>query len=279
MGDQWVCPVCGYDESRNVSRHSSLAKIRPESRIVGGPCGKLPQEERERTLRLEYLLRQPWMRPDPSLWEGLPSGEICLKKNGALPDLIVVPEKWLDQPVRLASFAFHHSGIRHVLLPLGLREIGDATFIRCGELQEIILPGGVEYIGKHSFAYCESLREVCFPAALRMIDDYAFELCRNLESLEFPQGLEAIGRCAFSMCDRLERVALPDSLKEVGVLAFYRCKSLKELAFPQGLEKLDTHALADCWGLKRVVLPASWQGRPKSSLPDLPRDCEVVYRG
>ena len=59
----------------------------------------------------------------------------------------------------LSNKAFLWSEIKNVILPEGLKTIGEETF-KDSKLEEVYIPSTVESIGKESFAYCTKLQKV-----------------------------------------------------------------------------------------------------------------------
>ena len=59
----------------------------------------------------------------------------------------------------LSNKSFLWSEIKNVILPEGLKTIGEETF-KDSKLEEVYIPSTVESIGKESFAYCTKLQKV-----------------------------------------------------------------------------------------------------------------------
>lgn len=83
-------------------------------------------------------------------------------------------------------------------------------------IRKIILPNGIKTIGEDAFCGMESLESVNIPKSVRTIGENAFTDCYKLKSVIVPEGVKDIGDNAFSMLhDRgeLEYVELPSTLK------------------------------------------------------------------
>ncbi len=117
-----------------------------------------------------------------------------------------------------------------VLLPEGLKRIGDWAFDLCSGLRgPLHLPSSLEHIGKGAFHNCRGLDgELHLPEHLRILDDFAFCLCIKLEGkLVLPDSLEELGEMSFCFCPNLSgEVNCPGSLKRVGQSAFYNSRNL-----------------------------------------------------
>ena len=77
-----------------------------------------------------------------------------------------------------------------VVIPDGVRSIGDRAFAGCSSLKSIIIPSGVEVIRPLAFLNCKNLTSVSFPDTLRLIDARAFSGCANLFKIDLPEGVE-----------------------------------------------------------------------------------------
>ena len=89
-----------------------------------------------------------------------------------------------DDVVHIAPSAFsYRGGITRVILPEGLRSIGEYAFEGCVNLRNIRIPDSVTDIGHKAFAGCRQLEEI---VALNMLDPYPSNIygpfddyCRN----------------------------------------------------------------------------------------------------
>ena len=66
-----------------------------------------------------------------------------------------------------------------LVLPSGLREIGEGAFCPDGSLHTVVLPEGLEIIGAKAFCN-SSIVSVTLPRSLKSIGEDAFAGCRNL---------------------------------------------------------------------------------------------------
>ena len=123
-----------------------------------------------------------------------------------------------------------------VVIPSGVTQIR-ATFLddQLHYARRIVIPDGVRVIGNYSFRNCFALEEVTIPESVTSIGALAFGGCRNLRHVELPGHLESIGHLAFCRCESLASVVLPDSVGEVGYGAFMGCASLSSVHLPDGL--------------------------------------------
>ncbi len=92
---------------------------------------------------------------------------------------------------QLPGFAFSVSNypspgktfLRNVILPQGLRSIGERAFYNCKALENVQLPESLIGISTNSFVNCTSLTSITLPPRLNAIDYTAFENCINLKTI------------------------------------------------------------------------------------------------
>eukprot|EP00579_Thalassiosira_antarctica_P025553 CAMPEP_0202028500 /NCGR_PEP_ID=MMETSP0905-20130828/63482_1 /ASSEMBLY_ACC=CAM_ASM_000554 /TAXON_ID=420261 /ORGANISM="Thalassiosira antarctica, Strain CCMP982" /LENGTH=427 /DNA_ID=CAMNT_0048592209 /DNA_START=267 /DNA_END=1550 /DNA_ORIENTATION=+ len=184
----------------------------------------------------------------------------------------------------IPAFAFEgRRQLKDVVLPEGLRKIGEDAFNDCESLERINFPSTLTAIGYSAFGHCVSLREVKLrkgiTSTLTAIDAFAFcgcvsleeadlskvttigrsafGYCRSLEWVNFPSTLTAIGDSAFDSCRSLERVSLPSTLTAIGDYAFDSCVSLREVKLRKGIQTIGRHAFKDCCSLERINIPST----------------------
>lgn len=90
--------------------------------------------------------------------------------------------------------------------------LGDRLFAKHGELREVILPEGLRKIGDSVFFDCVGLVALRIPDGVEAIGECAFAGCENLFSLNLPEGLIILGGGALDSCDGLPLVYVPERL-------------------------------------------------------------------
>ena len=108
--------------------------------------------------------------------------------------------------------------------------IGAEAFFECASLMNVILPDGLKIIGERAFAFC-GLVEVSIPEGVTDIGDWAFWTCDLLEKVSIPNSVTNIGQRAFCWCESLEEVVIPESVASIGDRAFAFCHSMTNITF------------------------------------------------
>ncbi|MBQ8711509.1 MAG: leucine-rich repeat domain-containing protein [Prevotella sp.] len=152
----------------------------------------------------------------------------------------------------MASYA------RYVVLPEGLREIGDYAFWGNPNLAEVIIPQSVERIGEAAFSQC-GMTHITLPSGLRELGAECFVRCRNLVTVDGSKavGLKSIGRYCFFYCRSLVRLTLPDAVETIEGWACYHCSSLADVRLPASLHTISMYAFTGCRQLKDISFPQS----------------------
>ena len=115
--------------------------------------------------------------------------------------------------------------------------IRHSAFAENQHVQKIIVPEGIKFIGEDAFSQCQSLKEVVLPATLEQIEDGAFSDCPELTSVTFAESdtLTEIGAECFKNCPKLTSVNLPNSVSSLGAGAFEGDTALTFIDIPDGL--------------------------------------------
>lgn len=165
---------------------------------------------------------------------------------------VVVPEGIRT----IGEYAFaNNKDLYSIELPKSVTELGSWAFDRCERLGSVHLPEGFEIIGNNAFYACYNLSAIHLPASLKHLGENAFWGCIHLQSIALPEGLEEISHCAFKMCLRLKCVEIPESVKSIGRWSFSDCESLDGLVLPKGIRRISDHVLSGCKSLTHLELP------------------------
>ena len=143
--------------------------------------------------------------------------------------------------VNIGPNAFANSFVRNIVIPEGVKSIGDNAFNCSMLLKTISLPESLESIGKEAFANCVSLKEIKLPNSIKNIPYGLFNGCCNLKKIIMSDEIKSFGGHAFENCGSLE-LKLPKSLEVLGAYSLSKCTSIKHLCIPQGVKKIERDA-------------------------------------
>ncbi|WP_168122861.1 leucine-rich repeat protein [Paenibacillus sp. HB172176] len=131
-----------------------------------------------------------------------------------IPDRVGAGDEY--EVTAINEAAFNSKGLTSVVLPSGLKTIGQNAFYQ-NALTSIELPPGLESIGKSAFAN-NKLTEVVIPDLITTIENNTFQN-NKITSLTLPNSITSIGRYAFSS-NLLTNVSIPNQVTSIGMGAF-----------------------------------------------------------
>lgn len=155
-----------------------------------------------------------------------------------------------------AKAFFECAAIKSVIVPYGVKCIGEEAFRKCTGLVSVKLPATLEKIDKSAFHACSALTEVIVPKSVTVVEYMAFALCDKLEHAYLPKGLKTIGNFAFEYSG-LKEIGIPGGVRELGWGVFRNCKQLSAVAIGDGVYSISTECFKDCGALESIVFPES----------------------
>jgi hypothetical protein len=94
-------------------------------------------------------------------------------------------------------FGITNDIVTSLIIPNGVRSIGDSAFRGSYALTNVIIPSTVTKIDGSAFTFCRSLKSVVIPDSVKTIGDRAFQGCTSLEGVTVGRGVTFIGFFAF----------------------------------------------------------------------------------
>ena len=147
-------------------------------------------------------------------------------------------------------------GIRTVIIPDGVRKIGNGAFKGMSNLETVTFRNTKETIefGTDVFAYCSNLQSITLPGSPTEIPAGMFKDCVSLTNMPSPSSLRKIGAAAFSGCSNMYFATLPNDITEIGEMAFFGTKGGSLLLLPSAIEKIGDGAFANVTDTIRFIL-------------------------
>lgn len=188
-------------------------------------------------------------------------------------------------------------GLTAVTIPASIERLSGFCFRGTG-IKSIVIPETVKEVGSSNFEDCKDLREVKLPDHLAILEYSLFKGCEKLTDFNWPKSLKIIRKAVFEGCDSINSIFVPPTVAKIEVGAFTNMKNLTRLAIPAQItgafdynpvEKpnqnlkiyVEEGSYADLW-LKKAEM--AWEIRKfRTPLPklrsesDIPK--EVTYIG
>lgn len=269
-------------------------------RSIGGSafynCTSLADVELSpNTFRLSYSSFQntPWLTANKEVVDGITYlGTVALSSNSALTfregtlgiadnfhatNVDNVSNLTFPSTLRyIGSNAFSGFGIKNIVLPDGLEEIGKKAFYQCANISEVSFPNTMQFIGESAFSET-GLTQVSLPSTISKLGRWAFSnngsLKKVLYNVKDGMGMGIFSSCdnlveavvgsdvkilpphCFVSCDSLKIVQLGESVERISESSFEACGNLESIDFPESLRFIEKSAFEDCKRLKEIKLP------------------------
>lgn len=171
---------------------------------------------------------------------------VAFAPNGIIeysfPDVVTIADSILQECTT----------IEKIILPNGLKSIGESAFNGCTNLRNINMPDSVSSIGSWAFSG-SAIESMNIPNNVEIIGDHTFRYCSNLSYIHLPNELQRIGDYAFSECTNLIKVNNMSSSKlyRIGAYAFCGCQ-IDSIDIPANVTSIGYYAFLNCESLKTV---------------------------
>ncbi len=143
--------------------------------------------------------------------------------------------------------------ITTVVIPEGVKTIGDYAFAGLTNLTSVVLPSTLERIDQGAFYGCEKLTTVKGLEHVKFINQSAFENCNLTGTISLDKAVCVADR-AFAGNKSLKTVVLSNVTRSVGGYAFYGCKALESITVNAANVKIGPYIFAGCTSLAEISL-------------------------
>ena len=231
-------------------------------------------------------------------WGVLYFGHILYGYHGDLPEHSYIEVR--EGTTVIADGAFNskfetlkdYNNLEGIVLPDGIKRIGDAAFANCKGLSYVSMPKSVEYIGGYSFEKDVKIlsaprrrpkkaqTEEPFPKDVATIEetdrytldengvltlkedvtqikDEEFKGRNDIKKVLISGTVEFIGKSSFLGCKYLNGVTFEEGVRVIWEGAFSGCRNLKRIHLPASMEMICSSAFSYCKGLQEAVVPSN----------------------
>ncbi|MBQ6936545.1 MAG: leucine-rich repeat domain-containing protein [Clostridia bacterium] len=132
--------------------------------------------------------------------------------------------------------------VKSVILPEGMKSIGEYAFFDCENLEDVYLPDTITEVACAAFKWSSKLKNIKLPDSLEYLGEWAFGGCWEIEEIIIPSGVTKILSNAFYGCSKLKKVVMSDNVTELGEQAFCDCEKLKYMTISKNIETVGKSA-------------------------------------
>ena len=211
-------------------------------------------------------------------------GTILVSYTGKEQNVVIPSDLGITE---IANAAFTGNYINSVMIPDGVKNIGNSAFSNCSNLTDInvdgdnteyssidgvlfnkdkttlisypvgktqsdyTIPNSVANIGDFAFTF-SNLKRITIPESVTSIGDYGFASCYNLMSISIPSSVTSIGNFAFYGCKRINNITIPNSVISIGKNAFNECLELTNIIIPSSVTTIGFGAFVNCFSLRDI---------------------------
>lgn len=173
-----------------------------------------------------------------------------------------------------------HYGPKEVILPEGLRRIGDFAFHYL-RLQELHIPDSVEEVGLNPINFCPVKKlsgKFTYDGRAIIVGNHLRAHIWRADSNEIPDCVEILDELSFNNFRQPESIVIPSSVKEIGKECFFMA-AIKELTLNEGLEKIDDEAFFWCHGLREVRFPTTLKELGSETFGYADNVAKMIFKG
>ena len=160
------------------------------------------------------------------------------------------------------------SKLTSLIIPDGVKIIGDGAFIGCRNIESFTIPNSVMSIGKGAFGDCENIISLTIPDGVLNIKEGTFAGCKRLKNITIPNSVEDIGDRAFIGCVSLSNITIPNRVKSIGESAFFGCINLISIKLPNSITSIGDSAFQNCYSLTSIIIPKETRKKFEQLLPE-----------
>ena len=142
--------------------------------------------------------------------------------------------------------AFFNSGLKEIHLPSSVKEISEASFFNCTDLNQVIWDCNEKIVSKSCFCNCYSLKQFNFLNIRELkkgafagsgltsvtlkkrtaVDQNCFAYCDQLKKVEWLSDHSIVDK-VFENCQHLNEVIISDKVRNIAVDAFKGCPNVE----------------------------------------------------
>ena len=169
---------------------------------------------------------------EDGLYVILEQGEIVAYAPAGVGETVILPA----DATSVAGWLFSsNDNIRHLIVPEGVKKIGESAFCSCSSLERVNLPSSLEMVKPRAFTNCPNLRSfegdsglICSEGkALMSFDGVLIVVVSDTEDYTIPDGAQKVEYECFSTCEHLRSITFPSKYVYLSGNPFKKCTTLE----------------------------------------------------
>ena len=163
----------------------------------------------------------------------------------------------------ICKFSFAGTNLTDIIIPNGVKIIGESAFLECYELVDIIIPDSLNSIGFDPFEECNSLQPRIIKDGIKYLGNKVNKYIIAWDIIDTEQksyiiqnGCKIINGFCFQNSDATE-IVMPNGLLNIDAYAFYQCTNLNKIEIPKSVTNIGFTAFGFCSSLISITIPSS----------------------
>lgn len=203
---------------------------------------------------------------------------LCSSNSGNVRILDMTHARLENDVLGMQALQFSHN-LEEVKLPNTLKALGRNSFSDSG-IKKIVIPKSVTEIGPDVFYWCDQLASIVVEDGNPIFDsrencNAIIETATNTlrigcRSTVVPSSVVAIGRSAFSGVQGLTSVDLPDGVTSIGEGAFWADQGLSSVYLSKSITDMGSGPFVGCANVKTFVID------PENPVYDSRNNCNAI---
>ena len=154
----------------------------------------------------------------------------------------------------------------NVVIPQGVRAIGDGAFIGSRNVSAVTIPDTVQTIGEKAFFQRKILQSITIPDSVTSIGKSAFKECGSLQSVILGKSITEIPSALFAGCNKLLHIKIMGNVTKIGAEAFKYC-GMKSISLPDTVKHIESLAFGECYRMQKLTLPRNIEQIDSGAIP------------
>ncbi len=200
--------------------------------------------------KLEIMNKSPYINIiDKVIYNRFKTTVIGCINSIETDELVLLPVKSIGRN----SF-WNCGGIKKIVLPLTLKQIGYNPFVGCSNIhfesksEEYVVSKGVLFDKNKNKIICypawKAIGDVSIPESVIVLERGAFSGCEKMTSINL-HNVNVISKSCFTNCSSLKELYCSDLINYIGEWAFAYCSSLRRVSISKNT-KIDNNAFSNC---------------------------------